>query len=254
MSAFASYASYYDFLYRDKDYAGEATFLHSVMRNYCPDVTRLLDLGCGTGMHANCLAESGLSVVGIDASAGMVERAFVNRAGLPPELSRRLEFRQGDIRTVRLGERFGCVVSLFHVLSYLTENEDLQCAFQTIRSHLSPGGIGIVDCWYGPAVLHLRPSVRVKQFENQEATILRIAEPVLHANENVVDVNYTLWICRTDEPVETFRETHKMRYLFIPEIRFFAGQAGLEILEAREWMTQRDPGLDTWSVYFVLRG
>lgn len=255
MSTFASYASYYDLLYSDKDYSGEAAFLSSLIQGFCPDVKRMLDLGCGTGTHARHLAEQGFSVFGLDASASMVERAHINRAAIPAELSRCLDFHCGDIRTVRLSEQFGCIVSLFHVLSYLTENNDLLCAFQTIRSHLTPGGICIVDCWYGPAVLNLRPAVRVKQFENEEASILRVAEPVLHVNENVVDVNYTLWITSsTNRCVETIRETHRMRYLFIPEIRFLAEQVGMELVDAREWMTGREAGLDTWSVYFVLRG
>ena len=112
-----------------------------------------------------------------------------------------------------------------------------------------------MDCWYGPAVLNLKPSVRVKKFENKEASVLRIAEPTLHANRNVVDVNYTLWVKnQIDDRVEIIRETHHMRYLFRPEIELLAKQADLEILETREWMTGREPGLDTWSVYFVLRG
>jgi SAM-dependent methyltransferase len=255
VSTFATYAPYYDLLYQDKDYFSEAAFIHSVLERFCPQVNRVLDLGCGTGMHARHLAALGLSVFGVDASTAMVEHANANRGALPRELSGRLDFRRGDIRTIRIGEQFGCVLSLFHVLSYLTENEDLQCAFQSIRAHLSSGGICIVDCWYGPAVLNLRPSVRVKQFENKEASVLRIAEPTLHANRNVVDVNYTLWVKnQIDDRVEIIRETHHMRYLFMPEIELLAKQADLEILEAREWMTGREPGLDTWSVYFVLRG
>lgn len=255
MSTFAGYAPFYDLLYRDKDYSQEAAFLLSVLRGFHSNVNRVLDLGCGTGAHARHLAELGLSVTGVDVSTEMIQRAHGNRRALQKELSMRLNFQRGDIRTIRLDEQFRCVLSLFHVLSYLTDNEDLRSAFRTIRSHLIPGGIAIVDCWYGPAVLHLRPSVRVKEFENEGVTVLRIAEPVMHANENVVDVNYTLWVRnRMDEHVETIRETHRMRYLFMPEIRQFAREAGLEVVETREWMTSRDPGLDTWSVYFVLRG
>jgi len=255
VSTFASYAPYYDLLYHDKDYSGEALFLSSLLRSFCPSVSRVLDFGCGTGTHARHLSDLDFSVLGVDASETMIERAQINRAALATVHSRRLTFRHGDIRTVRLGEQFGSIVSLFHVLSYLTENDDLLCAFQTIRAHLSPGGICIADCWYGPAVLNLRPSVRVKQFDNEGTSILRIAEPVLHPNENVVDVNYTLWIRNAaDERIETIRETHRMRYLFMPEIRFLAKQVGMELVDAREWMTGREAGLDTWSVYFVLRG
>ena len=255
MSTFASYAPYYDLLYQDKDYAAEATFIRSVMQRFCPRVDRVLDLGCGTGTHARHLAALGFSVCGVDGSSSMVECALSSHATLAGDSRRRLTFLQGDIRDLRLAERFGCVLSLFHVMSYMTSNADLQRAFQTVRHHLAPGGICIFDCWYGPAVLHLRPSARVKELESEEFSILRVAEPAMHPNENVVNVDYTLWIKnRVADTLEIVRETHRMRYLFRPEIEALAEQAGLHILEAREWMTGREPGLDTWSVYFVVQG
>ena len=177
MSTFATYASYYDLLYQDKDYFSEAAFIYSVLERFCPQVNRVLDLGCGTGMHARHLAALGLSVFGVDASTAMVEHAKANKGALPRELSGRLDFRRGDIRTIRIGEQFGCVLSLFHVLSYLTENEDLQCAFQSIRAHLSSGGICILDCWYGPAVLNLRPSVRVNSSKIKKPVSCELRNP-----------------------------------------------------------------------------
>jgi SAM-dependent methyltransferase len=255
VSTFASYASYYDLLYQDKDYAAEAAFIRRVMRQFCPSVGRVLDLGCGTGIHARHLAASGLSVCGVDGSSCMVECALSSYATLTHDSRRRLTFLQGDLRNLRLGETFDCVLSLFHVMSYMTTNADLQHAFQTIRHHLAPGGICVFDCWYGPSVLHLRPSLRVKELENEEFSLLRIAEPAMHPNENVVDVNYTLWIRnRATDTLEIVREMHRMRYLFRPEIDSLAEQAGLQILDAREWMTGREPGLDTWGVYFVAQG
>jgi len=255
VSTFASYASYYDLLYQDKDYAAEAAFIRGVMQSFCPHAGRVLDLGCGTGTHARHLAALGLSVCGVDGSSSMVECAVSSHATLADDSRRRLKFLHGDIRDLRLGERFDCVLSLFHVMSYMTSNADLQRAFQTVKHHLAPGGICLFDCWYGPAVLHLRPSVRVKELENEEFSILRIAEPVMRPNENAVEVNYTLSIKnRPTDTLEIVRETHRMRYLFRPEIDSLADQAGLQILEAREWMTGREPGLDTWGVYFVAQG
>jgi len=255
VSTFASYASYYDLLYQDKDYAVETAFIRGVMQSFCPRVDRVLDLGCGTGTHARHLAALGLSVCGVDGSSSMVECALSSHATLPEDFRRRLAFLKGDIRNLRLGEKFDCVLSLFHVMSYMTSNADLQHAFQTVRHHLAPGGICLFDCWYGPAVLHLRPSVRVKELEDEEFSILRVADPAMRPNENAVDVNYTLWVKnRAADTLEIVRETHRMRYLFRPEIDSLAEQAGLQILEAREWMTGREPGLDTWGVYFVAQG
>ena len=255
MSTFATYASYYDLLYRDKDYAAEAAFVRGVIQQFGPQVDRALELGCGTGAHARCLAALGFSVCGVDGSPYMVECALSNQAALAADSRHRLAFLQGDIRNLRLDEKFNCVLSLFHVMSYMATNADLQLAFQTVRHHLSPGGIYIFDCWYGPAVLHLRPSVRVKELSDDEFSILRVADPTMLPNENTVDVNYTLWIRnRSADTLEIVKERHRMRYLFRPEIDSLAEQAGLRVVDAREWMTGREPGLDTWAVYFVVQG
>ena len=50
--AFDTYARYYDLLYRDKDYAGEAAYVASHIRQHAPEAARILELGCGTGAHA----------------------------------------------------------------------------------------------------------------------------------------------------------------------------------------------------------
>ena len=79
----------------------------------------------------------------------MLEMAEQKRSSLAPELAHRLRFTQGDLRTVRLGERADAVISLFHVMSYQTSNADLTAAFATAREHLAEGGVFIFDCWYG---------------------------------------------------------------------------------------------------------
>lgn len=255
MSVFGNYARYYNLLYRDKDYAGEAEFMHQLLQTYAPSTQSILELGCGTGNHALLLAKSGYAVHGVDLSFQMLQQASDRVSQLPQELVSKLAFSQGDIRTIRLDRKFDAIVSLFHVISYQTTNQDLQATFATAKAHLKPGGVFIFDYWYGPAVLSDRPNIRIKRLEDEEIGITRIAEPLMHPNQNLVDVNYQVFIKdKNTGAVEELQETHRMRYLFKPEIELLFTDLQLEPIECREWMSNREPGFDTWGVYFVGRG
>lgn len=254
MNVFGNYARYYDLLYQDKDYVGEAKFIVDLLKLYAPTTQSILELGCGTGTHAILLAKENYQVHGIDLSNEMLHKASDRLSQLPEELASRLTFSQGDLREIRLEQQFDSIVSLFHVFSYQTTNEDLQAAFATAKTHLKSGGVFIFDCWYGAAVLSDRPTVRIKRLEDEQVQITRIAEPVMHPNDNLVDVNYQVFIKdKNSGVVEELQETHRMRYLFKPEVELLLKQFQMELLEYREWMTNTKPGFDTWGVYFVVR-
>jgi len=252
MTVFGAYAQYYDLLYAGKSYASEAQYVHKLIQSFAPGALSVLDLGCGTGAHAVQLAREGYRIHGIDLSTDMLERAKSRLAVLPSGQASRLEFSQGDIRTVRINDKFDVVISLFDVISYQTTNEDLRAAFATAKAHLKSGGVFILDCWYGPAVLSDRPAVRVKRVENEEIAIMRIAEPVMYPNENYVDVNYQLLVKhKTNGIVDELHECHRMRYLFTPEVHDFFSSAEMEMVASYASLTDREPGFDTWSVCFV---
>ncbi|WP_310486448.1 class I SAM-dependent methyltransferase [Chamaesiphon sp. VAR_69_metabat_338] len=262
MTVFGNYAHYYDLLYQDKDYIGETQFIHQLIRANAPAATTILELGCGTGNHAMLLAKEGYRVCGVDLSAEMLQHARDRRDRLAPELATRLEFSQGDLRQVRFvgvasqheNRQFDVVLSLFHVISYQTTNADLLAAFTTAKMHLKPGGLFIFDVWYGPTVLSDPPTVRVKRLENDSIQVTRIAEPIVYPNENLVDVNYHAFVKdKTSSAIDELSETHTMRYLFKPELELLLSQLQMQIVDCREWLTDRQAGLDTWGVYFLVR-
>ena len=255
MSVFAGYSRYYDLLYRDKDYAGEADYIAKLIRTHSPNAKTVMEIGCGTGAHAAELAEIGYDVAGVDMSEGMLEAAESRRALLERDIASHLEFSHGDARSVRLGKKFDVVISLFHVMSYQTSNSDLAAAFATAREHVKTGGAFIFDCWYGPAVLKQWPSVTEKHLSDDSTEVHRIATPEIHVNENIVDVNYTVVVKdKSTDVSETLRETHRMRYLFKPEIEQALSAAGMKLVDSRAWMTDKSPDVDTWAAVFVGRG
>lgn len=252
MNVFSNYARYYDLLYRDKNYAQEAQFIHQLLLNHAPNAVSILELGCGTGIHAALLAEFGYQVHGVDISAEMLEQSALRRQQISPDIASKLEFSLGDIREFRKDVQFDAIISLFHVISYQTTNEALQATLATVKAHLKPGGIFIFDCWYGPAVLSDRPTVRVKRLEDELIEITRIAEPVIYPNDNLVDVNYQVLIRdKNSSTIEEIRESHQMRYLFKSEVELILNQFEMKIINYREWISNKEPGFDTWSVYFV---
>ncbi len=254
MSVFGSYSDYYNLLYKDKDYAGETEYVHGLINKYQPNAKNILDLGCGTGRHDILLARRGYEITGIDMSEKMLAAAN-SQLSTSEFKNLNLKFIEGDIRTLRLGRTFDVVTSLFHVMSYQSGNNDLLAALSTVKTHLKPGGIFIFDCWYGPAVLTDRPTMRVKRLEDEKIVVTRIAEPVMHPNDNLVDVNYRVLVLeKATGKVEELKETHRMRYLFLPEIDLLLRKTGMEIIESSEWITGREPGFDTWGVCFVVRG
>ena len=252
-TVFNDYARYYDLLYQDKEYAAEAEYVTNLIRRFHPSAQSILELGSGTGIHACLLAEKGFTVNGVERSPEMLTQSLALAEKMDLKQGQ-LTFSPGNIRDIQFKKHFDAVIALFHVISYQTSNADVVAAFETARKHLTPGGIFIFDVWYGPAVLTQLPEVRIKRMSDEKNEVTRLAEPVLHPNENLVDVCYHMFVRdRETENVAELRETHIMRYFFQLEIEFLAHAARFTIQNTEEWQTAKPIGTDTWSACFCLQ-
>ena len=166
MSIFSNYAKYYDLLNQGKDYSKEVEYIDSIIKHHKPSSKSILDLGCGTGIHATHFAKKGYNIHGIDQSQDMILIAN-NQLKSMPEYSENLEFSVGDMRNYSIENSFDIVLALFHVMSYQVTNNDLFNSISNVTKHTSSGSLFIFDCWYGPAVLNDKPYKRTKIFENE---------------------------------------------------------------------------------------
>ena len=143
---------------------------------------------------------------------------------------------------------------MFHVMSYQNENEDILNAFLSARKALDKGGLFLFDVWYGPGVLSDRPSVRVKEVEDEENRMIRIARPVMYDKKNLVDVCYeVLVIHKKTNIVKTIEETHHMRYFFRPELELLLERSGFELLENLDCQSLGKTDYDSWTSYFIAK-
>lgn len=241
---FNLYSKYYDLLYRSKDYTAEANYITDSIIKYSPNAKTILEFGSGTGGHGLILQKMGYTIYGLERSKQMVEEAM--HYGFPCE--------QADITNFKIDRKFDAVISLFHVISYINDNESLINVFRNAGECLNSNGLFIFDVWYSPAVYHLKPETRIKKVENEDIRVVRMAEPLMQVNKNVVDVNYSILV--KDKIQETwieFNEKHPMRYFSIPEISLLASFTGFELLKAEEFLTGNNPSENTWGVNFILR-
>lgn len=250
MSVFGRYADWYDLFYADKDYHAEAQYVGRLLRGHGVRGRRLLEVGCGTGVHAHWLVADGWQVCGIDRSTDMLERARIRLAGRQGLT----EFHVGDARTFDLNRQFDAAISLFHVMSYQADPNDITAALQAVRRHLTAGGVFLFDFWFGPAVLVQRPEPRTRTVEDARYRVVRKATPNLKTAQQVVDVRYDFDVSdKFDDRTCTYDELHRMRYLFADEIMELASVAGFHLENVYAWMEPRLPDEKSWNACAILR-
>ncbi len=254
LSAFGEgYAPQYDHLYADKDYAAECDMIVKVFQRYGGQpIASILDLGCGTGGHAFPLAARGYRVTGVDVSAAMLREAERKLAERPRDPAPR--FVLGDIRKLDLGRQFDAALMMFAVLGYQASDADLRLALQVVRRHLQQGGLFVGDFWYGPTVLRVAPSDRVKRVNLGGEQLVRSATTELDLARHLAAVHYRLERGDGGGERQIDEETHTMRFFFPMELDRAFRAANLELVGLHAFPDLEAP-LDstTWNALFCAR-
>lgn len=241
---FDLYSKYYNLLYHKKDYIAEADYITKCIEKYFPGAKSILEFGSGTGRHGMILKKKGYDIYGLERSKKMVDVA--RSYGFPCEYA--------DITKFHLARKFDTVLSLFHVISYINDNASLVNVFKNAYKSLNPGGLFLFDVWYSPAVYYQKPEIRIKRVENDEISLIRVAVPEMHNNENIVDVNYTILVkAKAENNWIEFQEKHPMRHFTIPEIDVISSFLGFELIKSEEFLSGNKPSENTWGVIFILK-
>lgn len=126
-------ADWYPLLTPAGDYVEAAAFYQRLFQTHCRRPRTLLDLGSGGGHNATHL-KTAMACTLVDREPAML--------ALSRRVNPECEHIRGDMRSVRLGRLFDCVL-VHDAISYMTSRADLARAMATAFEHTAPGGVAM---------------------------------------------------------------------------------------------------------------
>jgi SAM-dependent methyltransferase len=213
----------------------DAEFYASLAARLDSADARILEVGCGTGRVLLPIARSGHRVVGLDASATMLEQFHRTLSHEPMDVRGRVRLQRGDMRDFSLGtERFELITAPFRIFQHLARIDDQLRALRTIRAHLAPGGRFAFDV-FNPNYDAL---TRDRSAEAEDTPELRMADgrflrrlarvPNVRFVEQLNDVDL-IYEVRSPKGTERFVQSFQMRWYFLPELEHLLARAGFTV-------------------------
>ncbi len=197
---FSKSAQFYDDIYgvADKGYFEEAAKIHAFIQTHKDtEGNTLLDVACGTGVHAGVLREF-YKVEGLDLDTNMLK---VAKKKYP-----KIRFHQGDMIDFDLKRQFDAVTCLFSSIGYVKTKSNLRKAIKNMNTHLLPGGVLIIEPWFTPE--QWNPGrVFTLQVEKSNTKIVRMSHSGQKGRVSVLEFQYLIG---TPKGIEHQTEIHRL--------------------------------------------
>lgn len=246
MEAYSGFAALYDLFMEEVPYQDWAVFIRSVLAAEQIEDGLVLELGCGTGRMTELMAAAGYDLIGVDASAEMLQAASAKKADSGLDILYLLQ----DIREFELYGTVRAVISVCDVMNYLLEEEELFNVFCLVNNYLDPGGIFLFDLntvykyeqVIGDTVIAESREEGSFIWENSYDRETRINEYLL-----------TLFVREEGGLYRRFEESHYQRAYGLETVRALLEKAGFSLEAVYEDFAQKPVSENSERVVLVAR-
>lgn len=260
MEAYTSFAKVYDQFMDNVPYEEWAKYLHDILRGFGIRDGLVLELGCGTGMMTELLAEYGYDMIGVDCSEEMLDAAMEKREASGHDIL----YLMQDMREFELYGTVRAVVSVCDSMNYILEEEELEQVFRLVNNYLDPDGIFLFDFNTEYKYREILGNRTIAE-EREECSF--IWENYYYEEEEINEYELTLFIraekdssttehrdvCSGGELFWRFRETHYQKGYSLETIQTALRNAGMEYLGAYDADTKSLPHEQSERIYVVAR-
>ena len=245
MADYDAFSRCYDQFTEDVDYAFRVSRILQLFEKYDKKPTLLLDLACGTGNFSFPLAQSGIEVIGVDCSEGMLAAAIS-------------KLEQGSTNPLFLNqyaeelELYGTVdgaISMLDSLNHITEYENFKKAVERVSLFLEKDRLFIFDM----NTPHKHQKVLGNNtFVREDETAFCVWQNE-YVGENTVDIFLDFFVENEDGSYERLMENFSEVAYSSEQILTVLNEAGLELVAALDDMTDLEPSDSTERITYIVR-
>jgi SAM-dependent methyltransferase len=231
----SEYSNFYDQIHLEKNYENESDQIIQLISEFIfQNSPKILDFGCGTGMHMKQISQKGFDISGYDISSNMISIA-----------QKRLPKNTFYSKYEEIPQIYDFSYSLFDVLSYqISDSKVLQ--FLSNLIHITkPNGRILIDAWHLDGLLIEPPSNRFRIFDfegryysrqvqlknagSAEITTLDISIVDVEKNKVILNESHLMRAFTKDELIKFIREIGGTN------IKFFDGKKYTNPLVSSSW-------------------
>ena len=246
MSAYEKFAQVYDLFMDNIDYEGWAEYVTDRLREYEITDGLVLELGCGTGVMTELLAESGYDMIGVDNSEEMLGEAMEKRA----ESGYEILYLEQDMREFELYGTVRAVVSVCDSLNYITDRDELRHVFELVNNYLDPEGIFLFDMNTVHKYRDLLGDTTIAENRDEGSFIW---DNSYDEEEGLNYYELAVFLPREDGLYEKSEEVHCQKAYPQEEIETLIKEAGMELLAVYDAYTLNPATEDSERLFFVAR-
>lgn len=243
MAGYGLFAQVYDRLTENVPYDDIAQYYRAKIEKFGSGGNFLADIGCGTGNLTARLAALGFDVIGADASPDMLSAAM----NKPHD---GVQYICQSMTELDLYGEADIIVSTLDSVNHLESPAEIQKCFNAAALNLRKGGLFLFDV--NTIYKHekiLADNVFVYDLDD----VYCVWQNEFHPEDNGVDISLNIFALAEDGLYERMEESFREIAATQAEFAEMLGKAGFELLEVREYLTDREPADDSDKLMFCAR-
>lgn len=196
----------------------------------------VFEVGCGTGRTLVPSAAAGAAITGMDISRDMLRYCRKLLRKEPADTAERVELVHGDMTSFDLGKKFSLITAPFRSFQHLATVEEQLSALASIRKHLAPGGVFVLDI-FDPDLDILTDSGRAVEFGDEEpfsaghgrTVTVSYRNPSVDTVSQIVHCEMIFSVEHSNGKRERFIQEFIMRYIFRYEAEHLLYRSGFAV-------------------------